>query len=74
MAKSAAQSLYPHLPTAEREPVQQRRGSVGDALWPSLSRAAKAREADQRLWDRIRKRDQDHLLKCLREANGKGGR
>jgi hypothetical protein len=72
--KSAAQSLYPHLPSAAREPIKQRERSLGDALWPQLSREAKAKERDQALWDEICKRNRDILLRNLREANGRGGR
>jgi hypothetical protein len=36
MPKSAAQALYGHLPSAAREPVQQRRtaNSLSEALYP----------------------------------------
>jgi len=33
-ARSAAQSLYPHLPSAAREPVKQSTPTLADALWP----------------------------------------
>ena len=72
--KSAAQSLYPHLPSSAREPIKQRTPNIGDAMWPSLSREAKAKEADQALWDAICKRSRDSLLRGLREINGKGKR
>jgi hypothetical protein len=65
--RSAAQSLYPHLPSAEREPVKQSGRSVADALWPSLSREAKAKEADERLWEAICKRQRDNFLRGWRE-------
>jgi len=33
--RSAAASLYPHLPSADREPVRQRQGgSIAEALYP----------------------------------------
>ena len=64
---SAAQALYGHLPSASREPVQQRTPNIADALYPSLSRS-------QKRWDEWRSRQRDILLKCLREANGKGAR
>jgi hypothetical protein len=64
---SAAQSLYPHLPSAAREPVKQRTPSLADALFPSLSREAKAKERDQALWDRICERNRANLLRGLRE-------
>jgi hypothetical protein len=59
--RSAAQSLYPHLPSAAREPVQQRTPNISDAMWPGLSRAAKAKEHDQQLWDAICRRQRDRL-------------
>jgi hypothetical protein len=36
---TAAGQIYPHLPSADREPVQQRRtpNSVADAMWPQLT-------------------------------------
>ena len=66
---SAAQSLYPNLPSAERAERQQRGPSVADSMFPSLSKAAKAREADQQLWNKILKRNRDNLVRGLREAN-----
>jgi hypothetical protein len=65
--RSAAGQIYPHLPSAAREPVQQRTPGLGDAMWPSLSREARAKEADQRLWDEICKRSRDNLLRGLKE-------
>jgi hypothetical protein len=67
--KSAAQSLYPHLPSAEREPSTQRERSLANALWPSLSREAKQREAAQARWDEWRKRDRDSTLRLLKQIN-----
>jgi hypothetical protein len=68
---SAAQALYPHLRQGTPKPVEQRRtGSIADAIFPGLSREAKAREA-------FAKRNRDNLLQALREANanlGKGRR
>jgi hypothetical protein len=39
--------LYPHLPSAIREPVKQRTPNIASAMFPSLSREAKAKEASQ---------------------------
>ena len=58
---TAAQSLYPNLPSGARPERQQRTPNIADAMWPSLSRAAKAREADQALWDAIRTRSRDRM-------------
>jgi len=66
--RSAAQSLYPHLPSTEREPVKQSKRTVADAMWPQLSREAKARDHDQRLWDEILQRQRDALVRGLRET------
>jgi hypothetical protein len=66
---SAAQSLYPHLPSAEREPIKQRERTLADALWPSLSREGKQREAAQARWDEWRKRDRDSTLRLLKQIN-----
>jgi hypothetical protein len=35
--KSAAQSVYPHLPSAERAPVQSAKPTLAAALYPSLA-------------------------------------
>ena len=70
--RSAAQALYPHLRSGTPNEVEHRRApNVADAMWPSLSRAAKAREADQALWDACCKRSRDSLLRGLRELNAK---
>ena len=69
---SAAASLYPNLPSAARAERPERKGSVADAMWHNLSREQKAKEADQRLWNKIVKRHRDIWLKNLRE--GRGGR
>jgi hypothetical protein len=41
---SAAQSLYPHLPSAAREPVKQSDRSLAAAMYPTQTPEAKARE------------------------------
>jgi hypothetical protein len=71
---TAAQALYSHLPSAAREPVKQAEPRLADALFPSLSRAAKQRDAEQERWDAWRKRERDSLLRHLREANAKAAR
>jgi hypothetical protein len=72
---SAARQVYPHLPSGERPLVQTQRGpGLADAIFPGLSREAKAQEAQQQRWDEWRKRQRDKLLQALREANGKGRR
>jgi hypothetical protein len=65
---SAAQALYGHLPSAARPEVKQRERSLGDAMWPQLSREAKAKEADQALWARINEHNRQVLRRGLREA------
>ena len=72
--RNAAGQIWPNLPQGTPNEVEQRQGSVGDALWPSLSRSAKAEEAQRLRWDEWKKRQRDLLLKHLREANGRGGR
>jgi len=68
MPPSAAAALYPHLPSGTPNEVEHRRKpNVADALFPALSREAKAKEADQRLWDEICKRNRDILHRNLRE-------
>jgi hypothetical protein len=61
--KTAASALYPHLPSAERPEQRDRGQSVADAMFPSLTAAAKAGEARQ-AQARVRKQ---RLLAELRE-------
>jgi hypothetical protein len=70
---SAAQALYPHLRQGTPNEVAQRHkpNSTADAIFPALSREAKQREADQRLWDSICKRNREITLRNLR-AQGTG--
>jgi hypothetical protein len=68
---SAAQALYPHLPSGERPEVEQRQQSLGDAMWPQLSRAAKAKDADQALWRAILERQRESFRQGMREANAR---
>ena len=62
---SAAQALYPHLRQGTPNEVAQRHkpNSTADAIFPALSREAKQREADQRLWDSICKRNREITLR-----------
>jgi hypothetical protein len=67
---TAAQALYGHLPSGERREVAQRRTpSVADAIFPAWSKEAKQRDADQRLWNEICKRQRENFVRGLREAN-----
>jgi hypothetical protein len=60
---TAAQALYGHLPSAGPEPPQRREpNSIADALYPALSREAKAQDAD-------RERRKQSTLRHLRELN-----
>jgi hypothetical protein len=43
--KSAAQALYPHLPSAQRSALKQREQRLAAALHPALSPEAKPNEA-----------------------------
>ena len=69
MARTPAQSLYPHLPSADRAPSTQRERSLADAMYPSLSREARAKEAELAWVEARNKRNRDNTLKWLREAN-----
>ena len=61
MANAAGQ-IWPNLPSAIPEPAQQRRQpTVADAMWPQLSREAKAGDAQYQ-------RDKESLIRNLREA------
>jgi hypothetical protein len=65
--RSAAQSLYPHLPSAARPEVKQSERSLAEAMYPRPSR-------DQQLWDEICKRNRENLLRGLREWRRERGR
>jgi hypothetical protein len=66
---TAAGQIWPHLRQGTPSEVEQRRtSSVAAALFPSLSRSAKA---EHQRWDEWRKRYRDNLLQGLRELNGK---
>jgi hypothetical protein len=69
--RSAAGQIYPHLPSAERTERPERKGSVGDAMWPQLSREQRATDAAQALWARINKRNIDNFLKAWRAERGR---
>jgi hypothetical protein len=71
MAQTAAGQIWPHLPHDDGRVAKQSKRTVADALWPSLSREAKAKEAAQARWDEWRKRDRDSLLRNLRELNAR---
>jgi hypothetical protein len=67
--RNVAGQIWPHLAQGTREPSTQRQPkSLGDALWPQLWREAKAKEADQALWDAICERNRQSLLRNLRET------
>jgi hypothetical protein len=60
---SAAAALFPHLPHDHGEPLQRRQpSSIADALYPALSRQAKAQDAD-------RERRKQSTLRHLKELN-----
>jgi hypothetical protein len=68
---TAAGQIWPHLAHDDGREVKQERTSLADSLWPSLSRAAKAKERDQRLWDEIVKRNRDNFLREWRRERGR---
>jgi hypothetical protein len=67
----AAGQIWPGLPTGTPEPVKQRTANVSDAMWPGLSRAAKAVDANQRLWDAIVRRNRDDFVRWFDARYGK---
>jgi hypothetical protein len=70
----AAQTIWGNLPSGVRPEVKQRQPNTADALFPAWSSEQKARDADQRLWDRICERNREVLRQGLREAVAKGRR
>jgi hypothetical protein len=72
MAQTAAGQIWPHLQQATPNEVAHRRTpTTSDAIWPTLSREAKQREADQALWDACCKRARDNFLKTWRAERGR---
>jgi hypothetical protein len=70
MPKTVASQIWPHLAQGTPDEVAHRRTpSVGDAMWPQLSREQKAKDADQRLWTEILERQRESFREGLREAN-----
>jgi hypothetical protein len=75
MRNAVAAALYPHLKAGTPEPVQQRRqpNSVAEAMFPSLSGEAKAKEASQawvREWVRAeQKAHTKRMVESLRQIN-----
>jgi len=67
--RSAAGQIWPHLPTGTPEPVKQRQNSLGDAMWPSLSREQKAKEALTAKWQAEQKARSKRMAEHLREIN-----
>jgi hypothetical protein len=62
-----ANSIWPHLPSSERQPKQAQASSLSAALYPSLTPQAKE-------LDKARARDRERLLRDLRELNARLGR
>ena len=60
--RTAAQALYPHLPSGERAERAKGGPSLANSMYPSLSWEAK-------WWEEWRKRQRDNLVRGLREAN-----
>jgi hypothetical protein len=71
--KSAAQSLYPNLPSGERPEVKQRQPNIASAMFPSLSREAKQQEASQAWvceWARAEQKERTaRMVEHLRQIN-----
>ena len=63
---SASAALYPHLPSQSADVTKRddRKQTLGGAMWPSLSPEVKA--ADEK-----RRRNRQRLLKALDELNAK---
>jgi hypothetical protein len=70
---NAAGQIWPHLPSGERSEVKQRTPNIADAMFPSLSREAKAKEASQawvREWARKeQKASNARIAEHLRKIN-----
>jgi hypothetical protein len=46
---TAAGQIWPHLAQDDERVAKPSKRNVADAMWPSLSREAKAKERDQRV-------------------------
>jgi hypothetical protein len=69
---TAAQALYPHLASGALPERTQRAPGLADSIWPGLSRATKAQEADERLWATILRKQRDDFRRRQREAKERG--
>jgi hypothetical protein len=67
MAPSAAGQIWAHLAHDDERVTKQSKGSLSDALWPSLSREAKARAAEERRWANELAQRNKRLAADLRE-------
>jgi hypothetical protein len=71
---SAAQALYGHLKSGTPQAIEQRREpSIGDAMWPTLSRAAAQARQDTELKSRL-KRTAKNLQEVLDSVRREQGR
>jgi hypothetical protein len=69
MAQTAAGQIWPNLAQGTPNEVAHRRTpSMADAIFPSLSREAKAGEAELAWVEARNKRNRDSLLRGLRET------
>jgi hypothetical protein len=60
--------LYPNLPSGIPNEVEGRRArNAAEGCWPSWSREAKAKDADQRLWESILERQRESFRQGMRE-------
>jgi hypothetical protein len=66
MVRTPAQALYPHLPSAERPERAQGGPRLSDAMWPALSREAKARDEDKARWEALEKARSKRIAEDLR--------
>jgi hypothetical protein len=70
MPKTAASQIWPHLAQGTPdERVGRRAANMADAMWPALSREAKAKDADQRLWAEILKRQRESFRQGWRVSD-----
>jgi hypothetical protein len=75
---TAAGQIWPHLPHDDGQAAKPSQRTAADALWPSLSRDAKAQQAAQARWqEELKLRNRrlaDHLQETIDAVRREKGR
>jgi hypothetical protein len=71
---TAASQIWPHLPHDDERVAKQSKGSLGDALWPQLSKEAKQKEFWEARARAEQKAQSKRMVEHLRQINERLGR